>query len=427
MGSTSLTILVTRGSIDIVQSLNLIVLFCRAALLVFLISGGALANAADKPTKDTAGIHYAWQQVVAELEEQLEQLTGNMEDARNVLLERAQQESPNFVTRLYLKPPRRSGYQHVPTINPNPPLAAITPRTQTYSLEKLQKRFEAHVRGSVDLDEQVLVTPKLALEPLVVEFERLRWQLRNMEQNLAYHVQWQAAAAKQVDFYAERNRIAASIGEMQMLEKNGGSAERIAELRQGIDERVATFKPSTGLAIRISEEGERILPVTVYTDIDDEEFLEAFREGVQEAFSRSAAARKQRFTVSLEIHQLTAAELYPQGAPARGSAINLKKHIALFPPGELILTTGGASTHAWAGRSVTLGPNPTTRRTLAHEFGHLLGFSDAYLRSYQGDTQDPYGVIFLEWTGLIDNLMGSPGRGRVTEGMIERLIDAYSD
>ena len=148
-----------------------------------------------------------------------------------MLLERSQKESRDFVARLYLTPPRRSGYQNIPAIKPNSPLASVTPRTQTYSLEKLQKRFETHVRGSVELNEQVLVTPSPTLEPQVVEFERLRWQLRNMEKHLAYHVQWQLAAAEQVGFYAERNRIAASIGEMQTLEENGGSADRIAELR----------------------------------------------------------------------------------------------------------------------------------------------------------------------------------------------------
>ena len=344
-----------------------------------------------------------------------------------MLLLRAQSENPEFVNRLYLKPPRRSGYQNIPAIEHNPPLASVKPRQQTYSLEKLQKRFETHLRGAGTLNEQVLATPNPALEPLVVEFERLRWQLRNMEKHLAYHVQWQRAAAEEVGFYAERNRIAASIREMQALEENGGSADRIAALPLGIDERVATSAPSTGLAIKVNGDRIRVLPVTVYTDIDDEEFLEAFREGVQEAFSNSEAARSQGFAVSLEIHQLTAAELYPEGAPARGSAINLERHIALYPEGELILTTGGASTHAWVGRNVTLGPNPTNRRTLAHEFGHLLGFSDAYLRSYRGDPQDPYGVVFLEWKGLIDNLMGSPGSGRVTEAMIGTLIDAYGD
>jgi hypothetical protein len=79
------------------------------------------------------------------------------------------------------------------------------------------------------------------------------------------------------------------------------------------------------------------------------------------------------------------------------------------------------------GRNITLGPDPITRRELAHEFGHLLGFSDAYLRSYKGDPRDPYGVVLLEWTGLIDNLMGSPAVGRVTEAMIETLIDTYGE
>jgi len=188
--SASLTILITQGSINVVQFHNLMLLILRAALLVFSLSGGSLTHAADDPVAGTTGVDYAWQQVIAVLEKQRDQLSCNMEDARDMLLERAQKESPDFVARLYLKPPRRSGYQNIPAIKPNPPLAAVTPRTQTYSLEKLQKRFETHVRGSVELNEQVLVTPSLALEPQVIEFERLRWQLRNMEKHLAYHVQW---------------------------------------------------------------------------------------------------------------------------------------------------------------------------------------------------------------------------------------------
>jgi len=55
----------------------------------------------------------------------------------------------------------------------------------------------------------------------------------------------------------------------------------------------------------------------------------------------------------------------------------------------------------------------------------LLGFSDAYLRGYDGDVEDPLEVVLVEWTGLIDNLMGAPSSGRVTKEMIERLIEAY--
>jgi hypothetical protein len=91
----------------------------------------------------------------------------------------------------------------------------------------------------------------------------------------------------------------------------------------------------------------------------------------------------------------------------------------------LILTTGASSTNAWVGERIVLGTDPERRRTLAHEFGHLLGFEDAYLRGYTGDPNSVYGVEFVEWTGLTDDLMGNPGGGRVSSEMIETLLTAY--
>jgi len=396
--------------------------FLRAVVLALSLVVGPQAGAGDERDK---AVDYAWQQLIEALQLRRDQLSSSMEKARDALLLRAQVENPDFIARLYLARPRRSGYQNIPALKDNPPLALIMPRQQTYSLEELQQRYQQHLPAAADLYQQAIAKPSSDLAPQVVEFERLRWQLRNMEKHLAYHVQWQRAAVEQRAFFAQRNRIAASIREMRALDKNGGSDERIAALRWGIDERVGEFDRTAGLAIQIDGNDRRILPVEVYTDIDDEAFLQAFLEAVEEAFSDSAAAQKLGFTVSLHFHRISAAELYPQGVPARGSTINIKQHCALFPKDVLILTTGAASTHAWVGRSITLGPNPTTRRTLAHEFGHLLGFSDAYLRSFKGDSQDPYGVVLHEWTGLVDNLMGSPGSGRVTEGMIETLLDAY--
>ena len=37
----------------------------------------------------------------------------------------------------------------------------------------------------------------------------------------------------------------------------------------------------------------------------------------------------------------------------------------------------------------------------------------------------PFGVVLVEWSGLTDDLMGNPGVGRVSNEMIDRLIDAY--
>lgn len=91
----------------------------------------------------------------------------------------------------------------------------------------------------------------------------------------------------------------------------------------------------------------------------------------------------------------------------------------------MVLTTGAESTHSWQGRSILFGPAPIHRNSLAHEFGHLLGFSDAYLRGFEGDPQDPYGVILVEWTGLLDDLMGNSSSGAVSEGMIRTLLRFY--
>jgi hypothetical protein len=67
------------------------------------------------------------------------------------------------------------------------------------------------------------------------------------------------------------------------------------------------------------------------------------------------------------------------------------------------------------------------RRELAHEFGHLLGFSDAYLRGFEGSPCGKLGCTLVEWGGLQDNIMGAPARGIVTTGMVRRLIEVYGD
>lgn len=128
----------------------------------------------------------------------------------------------------------------------------------------------------------------------------------------------------------------------------------------------------------------------------------------------------------LVIETIAASHLYPEGEPAAGSLIDLDDHLGRFPAGALVLTTGAKHTHVRQRRVVILGPGHLSRRVLAHEFGHLLGFSDACLRGYEGDPLDPWGAVIVEWDGLTDDLMSSPGRGRVSQHMIQQLLSAYS-
>jgi hypothetical protein len=91
------------------------------------------------------------------------------------------------------------------------------------------------------------------------------------------------------------------------------------------------------------------------------------------------------------------------------------------------VTTGAARLHALPCRYIQLGTEPVQSRVLAHEFGHLLGFDDAYLRAFDGKPDDPYGCVFVEWGGLQDDLMGSPSAGSVSEAMIDQLLRAYGN
>ena len=207
----------------------------------------------------------------------------------------------------------------------------------------------------------------------------------------------------------------------------GGPLDACARIQREIRDRLAPFRPTSGLHVETRTGGERVLPVRLHTDITDVAFLELFRDAVESEFSRSEAARSRRFAVDLSWEQVPPERLYPEGPPARGATIDVDRHRERFPMLALVFTTGAESTHAWQGRSVLLGSAPVTRRTLAHEFGHLLGFDDAYVRGFDGDPRGAYGVVLVEWSGLKDDLMGNPGTGRVTEAMIDQLIEAYGD
>ena len=180
------------------------------------------------------------------------------------------------------------------------------------------------------------------------------------------------------------------------------------------------------LKLVLTTTGQPYNRTLVDTDIDDREFLSAFQEGVDLFFTHSAAAKSREFSVDLTIQEIPPDALYPEGVPGLGSRIDMKAHLIRFPKGALVLTTGNKKMSAVTRRAIKLGPSDVSKRDLAHEFGHLLGFDYAYVRGYSGEPTDTHGVVLIEWTGLTDDLMGNPDAGRVTEEMIDTLIGAYS-
>jgi hypothetical protein len=366
-----------------------------------------------------------WEQKYIQLLEQRDILFIRLEEVHTTLVARVQNEAPSLLPRLSLTPPRtrNAGYGLLPEVRNNAAQVTVVPKQTFYSLKWLEGRLEEEIQQAEKLAEQVPDT--IELEPLITSFEQSLKQFRNLENNLNYHQLWQKEVIRSAAYFNKKNELVALARQMNTLILKNESPQQVTELRVQLVQSVASFKPTAGLKIISLTTGRRVLPVTVCTDIENQDFLQAFYDGVQDAFSNSPAAKAQKFSVNLKWQVIGADVLYPEGAPVPGAKIDLREHRRLFKECPLVLTTGAPSTNAMIGNRIFLGTEPVSRRTLAHEFGHLLGFEDAYLRGYDGKHGGPYGVIMVEWIGLTPDLMGDSEVGQVSPDMIDTLISVY--
>lgn len=369
-------------------------------------------------TAEAAALH-PWQDVLADLRARRDKIDNHLVSARDTLEAWLKRDAPELLPRLFLQPPLRRGYGLLPEIVDSPPLNSITPRASRFSLKTVTEGSQHTLEIARDLAQRSADTQGGSLTKLVADFEDLRARLRRLDKQIAYHTHWQSAVISRADHFAERNRL------LRLLENAKDDRDELDMVISEQRPRIARFFPRSELAAYRAADGKIVLPITVVTDIVDSTFLDEFRDAVDAAFVRSAAARERGFAVELTLREIKPDELYPDGAPATGEQIALGDHVKRFSKGAFVLTTGASHTNVLRGRYIIFGPSPVSRRTLAHEFGHLLGFEDAYLRGNEGGVDDPFGVVLVEWTGLTDDLMGNPGLGRVSREMIDRLIDAY--
>jgi len=367
----------------------------------------------------------AWEQKHLQLQQQRDDVFTQLENIHTVLVPRVKDEYPTLLTRLSLDSPeaRETGYGLLPLLKENEPPLSVELAQTFYSLKWVEDRLYAELQNANELYNQL--SEPTDLEDVVIRFEGSLKRLRNLEDNLNYHAKWQKAVAQYPTYYRNKNELVAMARELHSLIVNDASPSQVAELRHQLLAQAAPFRLTRHLQILSGKGDEKILPVTVCTDIDDSNFLQAFKDGVQETFSLSAAARAEKFSVELSWQLISADTLYPDGVPVRGTHIDMDTHYALFTGCTLVLTSGAVSLNAGVGSRIFLGTGPVSPRTLAHEFGHLLGFEDAYLRGYDGDPVDPYGVVIVEWSGLSSDLMGDSERGQISDEMIKRLISAY--
>lgn len=142
----------------------------------------------------------------------------------------------------------------------------------------------------------------------------------------------------------------------------------------------------------------RALTVPIVTDVTDPRFIREFEAAIDVHWNQSPWARKNgvRFRVRWKF--------VPENKKLKSGKETLARHLGRFPRAMAGLTTGGLALET-RGHVLLLAPGTVTPRTLAHEFGHILGFEDCYLRTLGGS--GIFGTAVLEWTNPIypDELM----------------------
>ena len=421
---TSLVLTVARHIVRFVTPGAFISLVLLAISVQWLPMVEAQQSSIDKRENS---LNASWDHTLAGLRSEHEYLAQSLSVIHRDLRE-AVKGRPRLseLLKLAVHPQFRPGYGVVPEIVNKVNAVPQQIRRTVYSLDWLRAE-QSKLRDRVtEYSKHLASISESELEYQVNSYLRYREKHHLLAHHLTYHAYWQQAVRHYGDYFASRNALLPLLQKMQQAQSARNQTTRFLALQKQFVELAAKFQRVPTLSIVAETNGIHRLPIEIWTDIDNEKFLRSFRRSAESMFNDSPAAKQQRFELSVRFHRVSKFSLYPSGsAPKTGAAIDVAAHRSRFPPEALVLTTGAQSTHAWVGSAVLLGPEPISARSLVHEFGHLLGFGDGYLRTFEGAVNDPGGVNIIEWTGITNDLMGSDQGGRVTAEMIRKLLLEY--
>lgn len=353
-------------------------------------------------------------------------LSARLDEVHSKLTAVVMAEKPEFLARIEKEAakPAATGYGLLPAIvEDEPDITDIAPTERTYSIAALGD-WLMREHGLVAELASCLEYRLCPLERAVDSYNKRVENFRNLDAHVSYHSFWQDEVKKWPAFWARKKESLALYRSWRAPAKKDGNSRRSGEIYQKINNEMLRINPSPALCIERHTTGEMLLPVRITTDIMDETFLAAFAEGVERFWNGSPAMKDGHLRIALTWDRKTPESIYPKGPPRKGEHIDLAGHRKQFGSAPFMLTTGGDATHALQG-TIYLGTSRTSRRVLAHEFSHLLGFEDGYIRAYDGSADDQDGVVFFEVTPFPESLLASPGKGRVTLGMVESLLDVY--
>jgi hypothetical protein len=409
-----------------------------ALSLLTLTAVAAAAQAKDPSPTVTASVatRAPYLQRGDEVEKRYAMYRERLESFFGVLGQRLKDEAPELLPKIAPPADVPYGYQILPNLLPNPPRRAGPSRVvlSPFSWSRTDSMID---RGSESL---ATVEARLARMELVDNAERRREydaitdEYRKLEagqklmvSTIAYNRLWQSEIARQPEFYREARVLQdVALTRQRILDSLSTSEGRVREdlmrradsLSRRIAEAIKKLPTPDFIRVNHPTSQRWVVWLPVFTDITDSLFVERVRGAVQDAWH--VRDGDDEFVLILEIHRVPLAELYAAGdAPRAGAHIDIGRHIARFPPGGVVLTTGANGIYA-TGRSVILGPHAIPASALAHEFGHMLGFKDGYFRSYQDFGADGYQILEV----ILDpeSVVAAPENGSVRREHFEQVL-----
>jgi hypothetical protein len=249
------------------------------------------------------------------------------------------------------------------------------------------------------------------LSEIVNQYRELLRNQGTVDQYIDYNRFWQRSIAEDRKQYDRMTQVYWAL--------KSGNPDTAATIREVLG------KPQAPRFVRVRRMATNrvVLQVRVYTDIEDDAYLARVRSVIEETWK--AEGDGTQYSVELDLRKVPVQELYRgRTAPSSGEHIDIVKHVSRFPSDGGVLTTGAEFTHGSIGRYVALGPGDLAPKTLAHEFGHILGFNDGYVRGY--NDLGERGFEILELTAFFDDIMSAPREGRVQATHFKLLMEALN-
>lgn len=349
--------------------------------------------------------------------------------------------APDLVHLLSPEPPKPLpyGYQMLPTWGPDlQPASSARPEpvaSVSYSWKRTEGFIEFDAPRVRAASEKLARLPEpgqaqhAALQELAAEYVELEKNQLLIDQHVQYNRFWQKAIADDPARFNRETELHDAVLERQ------GILARLQKTDLPGAERLRLGSREKDLASRIHDQSDPAVPrflqakrtrhgwmlrVRIYSDITDARFLAAAKRAIESHWRIRDGG--ELFQIQVEIRKIDPRRLYRSGAPPPpGTHIDVNAHADRFPEDGGVLTTGASSLHV-RGRAIALGTAELTPRTLAHEFGHLLGFRDGYFRGYRDRGEEGYEV--LEVVPDPEDIMCSPGAGNVLPSHFTSLLKA---